>query len=93
MAHHGSAGIVRFANRQVLSISASHPTADGRTFGDLRAGGRLDGVRITSASVVPYAFAHTYDILPSSSSGAYYAGGALVGSTLSPAAKAGGRGA
>ena len=76
---------VELANGRMLSISAGHPTADGRTFGDLRAGGRLDGIRIVSASVVPYPFAHTYDILPGSSSGAYYAGGALVGSTLSAA--------
>ena len=75
---------VLLANGNVLAISAGHPTADGRTFGDLRAGDRLDGIRILSAEVVRYPFTHTYDILPGSSSGAYYAGGALVGSTLSP---------
>ena len=66
----------------VLEISARHPTADGRPFGGLRAGDRLDGVRIVSATVVPYFHEATYDILPDSDTGAYFAGGVLVGSTL-----------
>jgi hypothetical protein len=66
----------------VLEISARHPTADGRTFGGLRAGDRLDGVGIVSATVVPYSHDATYDILPDSDTGAYFAGGVLVGSTL-----------
>lgn len=75
---------VALANGRVLSVSAPHPTADGRTFGDLRAGDALDGTLVLSAELVPYAFTHTYDILPASSTGAYYAGGALIGSTLTP---------
>lgn len=66
----------------VLEISALHPTADGRTFGGLRRGDRLDGVDVVSATVVPYSHDATYDILPDSDSGAYFAGGVLVGSTL-----------
>ena len=65
-----------------LEISALHPTADGRTFGGLRAGDRLDGVGIVSATVVPYSHDATYDILPNSDTGAYFARGVLVGSTL-----------
>ena len=68
----------------VLEISAPHPTADGRTFGDLRAGDTLDGVRIIAAETIPYAHAFTYDILPASDSGTYIAGGVLIGTTLSP---------
>jgi hypothetical protein len=67
---------------RVLEISPGHPTADGRTFGDLRAGTRLDGAVITSAQVVPYRHAYTYDILPMSQSGDYFAAGMLIGSTL-----------
>lgn len=75
---------VALASGAVLSISAPHPTADGRTFGDLRAGDTLDGITIVSVARVPYAHPFTHDVLPASSTGAYYAGGALIGSTLQP---------
>ncbi len=65
-----------------LQISATHPTTDGRTLGDLTANDTLDGVRVVSAELVPYTYSHTYDILPASDTGAYYAGGVLIGSTL-----------
>jgi hypothetical protein len=76
--------VVRVALRdgRTLEISAGHPTADGRVFGDLRAGGWLDGHEIVSADLVPYAFPFTYDVLPGSKTGTYFAAGALVGSTL-----------
>jgi hypothetical protein len=66
----------------VLEISAPHPTADGRRFGDLHMGGHLGGIQITKLEVIPYGYNFTYDILPASDSGTYFAGGALVGSTL-----------
>jgi hypothetical protein len=71
-----------FRDGRALEISAGHPTADGRTFGDLRAGGLLDSHEITSVEVVPYTHPFTYDVLPGSKTGTYFAGGALVGSTL-----------
>jgi hypothetical protein len=77
---------VALANGSVLEISAGHPTADGRTFEDLRAGGKLDSTPITSAEVVAYSYPFTYDILPASDSGTYFAGGALIGSTLKASA-------
>jgi hypothetical protein len=74
---------VELTGGKVLEISAGHPTADGRTFADLLGGGTLDRDHaVVSAEVVPYAHPRTYDILPSSSSGMYFAGGALIGSTL-----------
>ena len=73
---------VKLANGAVLEISGTHPTADGRTFDSLRPGGVLDHVPILSAERIPYPFPFTYDILPGSSSGTYFAGGALIGSTL-----------
>lgn len=73
---------VTLASGRTLSISAPHPTADGRTFGELRAGGALDGIAIRAVEIVPYAHEATYDILPASSTGAYYAAGALIGTTL-----------
>lgn len=78
---------LELASGAVLEISALHPTADGRRFADLRAGASLDGVVITRARVIPYAFDATYDILPDSDTGAYFAGGVLVGSTLAPSVK------
>jgi hypothetical protein len=74
---------VTLASGVVLQISAGHPTADGRTFGDLHAEEVLGGVRVESVVPrAPYAHPFTYDILPDSSSGTYFAGGALIGSTL-----------
>jgi hypothetical protein len=71
----------------VLHISPGHPTADGRRFGELHAGDDIDGVAITSAELVPYIHDATYDILPDSDSGSYFAGGVLVGSTLADEAR------
>jgi len=65
-----------------LQISAAHPTADGRLFGQLRAGDWLGGREVASAEMVPYAHDATYDILPDSDTGTYFAGGALIGSTM-----------
>jgi len=79
--HHHVVHLV-FRDGRSLEISAGHPTGDGRTFGDLQAGGQLDRHEIISAEVVPYQHAFTYDVLPRSSSGTYFAAGALIGSTL-----------
>jgi hypothetical protein len=73
---------VKLASGATLEISAGHPTADGRTFGDLREGTALDQTRVLSAESVEYGHSYTYDILPDSDSGTYFAGGALIGSTL-----------
>ncbi len=73
---------VELASGALLRISPRHPTADGRRFEDLLGGGQLDSSAIVRARLVPYAEARTYDILPDSSTGTYFAGGALIGSTL-----------
>lgn len=73
---------VRLAGGGVLRISGAHPTADGRSFADLRAGDWLGAREVVSTSVVPYEHDATYDILPDSDTGTYFADGALVGSTL-----------
>jgi hypothetical protein len=65
-----------------LRISAAHPTADGRSFGQLRTGDWLGGREVASVRVVPYAHDATYDILPDSDTGTYFAAGALIASTL-----------
>ena len=73
---------VTLASGRVLEISAPHPTADGRSFGDLRTGDLLDGQLILAVEVIPYEHEYTYDILPASSTHSYFAAGARIGSTL-----------
>ena len=65
-----------------LFVSPGHPTADGRIVGELLVGDILDGARIKSAELIPYLGKFTYDILPSGNTGAYFANGILVGSTI-----------
>jgi len=77
---------VELASGAMLDVSAGHPTADGRRFSDLRPGDRLSGAEIKTVRLVPYGAAYTYDILPASDSGTYFAGGVLLGSTLGGAA-------
>jgi hypothetical protein len=73
---------LELANGRVLHVSAAHPTADGRTLGELRAGDRLDGVAVVSTTIVPLTDGYTVDILPASDTGTYFAGGVLLKSTL-----------
>jgi hypothetical protein len=77
---------VVLAGAGAMLESARHPTADGRTFGELRAGDEVDGLRVLATGATPYGGSATYDILPDSDSGAYFANGVLVGSTLAPGA-------
>jgi hypothetical protein len=67
---------------RVVFVSPGHPTADGRRVGDLAVDDTLDGVRITSVERVRYEGGATYDILPAGVTGAYWANGILLGSTL-----------
>lgn len=73
---------VTLSNGNVLKISGAHPTADGRVFAQLNSGDRLFGQLIVDAQWEAYRFERTYDILPESSTGAYFAHGVLIGSTL-----------
>ncbi len=65
-----------------LYASPRHPTTDGRTLGDLRAGDPLDGSHVMVAQLVPYNQSYTYDLLPAGDTGFYWANGILVASTL-----------
>lgn len=70
------------ADGRELFASPGHPLADGRILGEIKAGDIVDGSAVMSAEPVPYGKEYTYDILPSGDTGAYWAGGILVGSTL-----------
>lgn len=76
--------IVRVAleDGRVVLASPGHPTADGQRVGDLIAGDMLDGSRIVGAERVRYVGGATFDVLPAGASGAYWANGVLLGSTL-----------
>ena len=76
--------VVRLAldDGRVVLVSPGHPTADGARVGDLAAGDALDGARIASVERVRYESGATYDILPAGTTGAYWANGVLLGSTL-----------
>jgi hypothetical protein len=74
---------VTLDNGQVLEVSAGHPLADGSRLGDVTPGQMLDAnTAVVHATVVPYESTHTYDILPASDSGTYFAAGVLIGSSL-----------
>jgi hypothetical protein len=76
--------VVRLAleDGRVVDVSPGHPTFDGRRVGDLAAGDTLDGARIASAERVRYEGGSTFDVLPAGPTGAYWANGVLLGSTL-----------
>jgi hypothetical protein len=76
--------VVRLAleDGRLVFVSPGHPTADGRRIGDLAAGDTLDGARIVSVERVAYTGGATYDLLPGGPTGAYWANGVLLGSTL-----------
>jgi hypothetical protein len=82
-ATHEVVHVVLSDGRQVWA-SPGHPTADGRTLGDLRIGDALDGGRIVRLERVRYGLAATYDLLPAGGTGHYWADGILLGSTLAP---------
>lgn len=67
---------------RVVLASPGHPTADGRRVGDLVPGDVLDGARVVIAAREPYGGGATFDVLPAGATGAYWANGILLGSTL-----------
>jgi hypothetical protein len=76
--------VVRVAldDGRTVDVSPGHPTQDGRTVGDLRGGDRLDGAGVISVERVRYLGRATFDVLPAGATGAYWANGVLLGSTL-----------
>lgn len=70
------------ASGAILQVSAAHPTADGRTLGELTPGEQLGTSSIVSLSLVPYPYAFTYDVRTSAPDGSYIASGLPLGSTI-----------
>jgi Hint domain len=73
--------IVLGDGRTVL-VSPGHPTADGRRIGDVRVGDTLDGAPVLLAQREPYSVGFTFDVRPAGASGAYWANGVLLLSTI-----------
>jgi len=69
---------------RVLVAAGAHPTADGNYLRQLRAGHRYDGATVVFVAWVSSTAPATYDLLPGGSTGAYWADGVLVGSTIRP---------
>jgi hypothetical protein len=70
------------ADGRAVLASPGHPTADGRTVGVLGAGDFLDGAAVVSSVRVRYVARATYDLRPAGATGAYWASGVLLGTTL-----------
>lgn len=65
-----------------LHSSPGHPDATGRDLATLKKGDCLDNSQIINIKSFAYDNAFTYDILPEGTTGAYWANGILIGSTL-----------
>jgi hypothetical protein len=78
-----------FDNGRSIDMTAGHPLADGRPLSALRPGSELVGGTVVSVKRVAYHHPATYDILPDSTSGAYFASEVLVGSTLAGGSRRG----
>jgi len=73
------------ADGRAVTASPGHPLPDGRRLGDLRLGDAVDGSRVVVADLIVYAGGDTYDLVASGPTGAYFAGGIPLASTLRPA--------
>lgn len=76
--------LVRLSLSDGRSVTASpgHPSAEGRALATYGVGDTLDGAVVTAVENVAYDGARTYDLLPSSPTGLYWANGVLLKSTL-----------
>jgi hypothetical protein len=74
--------LLKLSDGREIKASAGHPTADGRPLGGYRVGDLLDGSIVIVLEQVAYQNTATYDIKPSGVSGAYWANGILLKSTL-----------
>ena len=75
---------ISLADGRVLTASPNHPDSQGKALSEYNPGQDLDGSRIISLVRVDYEAGLTYDLLPDSPGGVYWAGGILIGSTLGP---------
>lgn len=72
---------VTLSDGRTVAASPSHSTAEERALGNYRVGDTLDGATVIAVRRVPYGGV-TYDVLPSSGTGLYWANGIRLKSTL-----------
>ena len=81
----GSLGLqLQLEDGRHLLVSPSHPSLDGRLLASYTVGDMLDGSPIRSLTLAPFPDNFTYDLLPSGPTGAYWADGIALRSTLRP---------
>jgi hypothetical protein len=73
---------VRLDDGRVVRMTPSHPLADGRDFGEVQVGARVGDATVIAVDMLAYDEPFTHDILPLSSSAAYFVAGELVESTM-----------
>lgn len=73
---------LKLTDGRELFASPGHPTVGGRRLAELARGDTLAGTRVRAAGRVVLRDTITYDILPAGGSGAYWANGIPLGSTL-----------
>ncbi len=73
---------LKLTDGRELFASPGHPTVGGRRLAELARGDTLAGTRVRTAGRVFLRDTITYDILPAGGSGAYWANGIPLGSTL-----------
>ncbi len=73
---------LKLADGRELFVSPGHPTITGSTVGQLNKGDTYNGSVIYSVERVPYMDKYTYDLLPDSATGYYFANSILLDSTL-----------
>ena len=74
---------VEFDDGIILEATPNHPLGPNKyKFENLMVGHEIDGHKVASVKLIPYKHKYIYDILPQSRSGAYYANGVLIGSSL-----------
>jgi hypothetical protein len=73
---------LRLADGRSVTASSGHPLLDGRLLGDLRVGDVVDGSLVIAIDSLPYPSGETFDLVASGPTGAYFAGGIPLGSTL-----------
>ena len=67
---------------RTVTASPGHPTFEGRPLGKYQIGDTLDSARVVTVERIVYDGEATYDLLPDSSTGLYWANGVLLKSTL-----------
>ncbi len=72
---------VKLSDNRTITASPGHPAAEGRALGDYQMGDTLDGAQVMVVEHVIY-HGYTYDLLPSGTTGLYWANDILLKSTL-----------